>query len=206
MRAFFLKILSTPKNTIPVGELAENQDEVLEIGTKLKRKINRLFKGSLAIRQVDAGSDNSTELELVALGNQYYDVERFGIHFVASPRHADMLMVTGPVARNMAEALRRAYEATPDPKIVVAVGDDAIDGGIFKGSYAVLDGVESVIPVHYKIPGNPPSPRTILLALLQILDAIDTKIDDKSVSNSSNSSTKSVSKSKSDTKIEDAAR
>jgi len=170
MRAFVSKVVSTPKNTIPKDRITDSAAEVLEIGTKIQKHINRLFKGSLAIREVDAGSDNAVEQELVALSNQFYDVERFGIHFVASPRHADMLMVTGPVARNMAEALRRAYDATPDPKIVVAVGDDAIDGGIFRGSYAVLDGVEDVIPVHYKIPGNPPSPKTILLALLQILD------------------------------------
>ncbi|MBI3887651.1 hypothetical protein HY310_01115 [Candidatus Microgenomates bacterium] len=114
------------------------EGELVEIGEKLEKKIKRMFSGSLAIREVDAGSDNCCEQELTALSNCYYDLDRFGIHFVASPRHADMLMVTGPVSRNMKEALIKTYEATPDPKIVVAVGDDAINGGIFKGSYAVL--------------------------------------------------------------------
>lgn len=128
----------------------------------------RIFKKSLAIRLVTAGSTNACEQELVALGNSYYDVERFGIHFVASPRHADMLMVTGPVSRNMREALVRTYEAMPEPRIVVAVGDDAIDGGIFRGSYGVLDGAASVIPVDYQIPGDPPTPRQIISALMAI--------------------------------------
>ena len=121
---------------------------------------------------MDAGSDNACEQELVALSNAFYDVERFGIHFVASPRHADMLLVTGPVTKNMQEALKRAYEATPGPKIVVAVGDDAIDGGIYKNSYAVLNGVNNVIPVNYQIPGDPPSPKAILVGLLHILETI----------------------------------
>ena len=116
-----------------------------------------------------AGSTNACEQELVALGNAFYDVERFGIHFVASPRHADMLMVRGPVSRNMREALARTYEAMPDPKTVVAVGDDAIDGGVFRGSYAVLDGAHNVVPVHYQIPGDPPAPEKILCSLLEIL-------------------------------------
>lgn len=134
-----------------------------------------MFKGSLAIREVDAGSDNACENELTALSNSFYDVDRFGIHFVASPRHADMLMVTGPVSRNMAAALKSAYDATPNPKIIVAVGDDAIDGGIFKGSYATYDGVSSVIPVDYAIPGDPPSPMTILRSLLTILGELEGK-------------------------------
>ena len=129
----------------------------------------------MAIRQVDAGSDNACEQELVALSNVFYDVERFGIHFVASPRHADMLLVTGPVTRNMQEALKRAYDATPDPKIVVAVGDDAINGGIYKNSYAVLNGVHEVIPVNYQIPGDPPNPKKILYGLLHILKEIDNR-------------------------------
>ena len=124
-----------------------------------------------------AGSSNACEQELVALGNSYYDVERFGVHFVASPRHADMLMVTGPVSRNMREALVRTYEAMPEPRIVVAVGDDAIDGGIFKGSYAVLDGVHNVIPVDYQIPGDPPSPSRIIGSLLAILSDLDESAD-----------------------------
>ena len=164
------KIISTPKSIVSLDSEACEQVEFLETGRKIEEKVKRLFRGSLAIRQVDAGSDNAAEQELVALSNPYYDVERFGIHFVASPRHADMLIVTGPVARNMAEALKRAYDATPDPKIVVALGDDAIDGGIYRGSYAVLDAVKNVIPVDYEIPGDPPSPKTILCHLVKILD------------------------------------
>jgi len=155
--------------------IAREDTEIMAIGPKVAEKVRRLFKGSLAIRQVDAGSDNACEQELVALSNAFYDVERFGIHFVASPKHADMLFVTGPVTRNMAEALRRAYETTPEPKIIVAVGDDAINGGIFKGSYAVYDGVEKIIPVHYKIPGDPPTPKTVICHLLKILEELDSK-------------------------------
>ena len=149
--------------------------EAFLIGQEIQKRVKNLFKGSLAIRVVTAGSTNACEQELVALGNSYYDVERFGIHFVASPRHADMLMVTGPVSRNMRKALVRTYEAMPEPKIVVAVGDDAIHGGIFKDSYAVLDGVQNVIPVHYQIPGDPPSPRQIVGALIEILNDLDRK-------------------------------
>jgi Ni,Fe-hydrogenase III small subunit len=140
---------------------------------KIEERVKKLFRGSLAIRQIDAGSDNAVEQELNALTNNFYDISRFGIHFVASPRHADMLMVSGPVTRNMRKALEHAYRATPEPKIVVAVGDDAIDGGIFKGSYGVYDGVSSVIPVDYTIPGDPPSPLVILRSLLEILDKVD---------------------------------
>ena len=175
MFKLLLKILKTPKNVISVHSNDFEQAEITNIGEKIQEKVKRLFRGSLAIRQVDAGSDNACEQELVALSNNFYDVERFGIHFVASPRHADMLLVTGPVTRNMAEALKRAYEATPEPKIVVAVGDDAITGGIYKGSYATLDGVDSVIPVNYNIPGDPPSPKTILSGLLNILEVLDNK-------------------------------
>lgn len=171
MFKFYKKIFSTPKTVIDVDLLNHQNIEV--IGKSLNAKIKKLFKGSLAIREVDAGSTNACEQELTALTNAYYDIERFGIHFVASPRHADMLMVTGPVSRNMKEALIRTYKATPDPKIVVAVGDDAISGGIFKGSYAVLDGVDKVIPVDFQIPGDPPSPKTILCHLLKILEVVD---------------------------------
>lgn len=175
MLKLLAKIIKTPNNLVAIETKDREQIEILEVGQKIQDKVKRLFRGSLAIRQVDAGSDNACEQELVALSNSFYDVERFGIHFVASPKHADMLMVTGPVARNMAEALRRAYESVPDPKIVVAVGDDAIDGGIFKGSYAVYDGVNSVIPVDFNIPGNPPSPKEILIHLLNILGTLDSK-------------------------------
>jgi len=175
MLKLFHKILFTPKTVIDRREFIFDE-EVLAVGKKIEAKIKKLFRGSLAIREVDAGSTNVCEQELTALSNCYYDIERFGIHFVASPRHADMLMVTGPVTRNMKEALIKTYEATPDPKIVVAVGDDAIDGGIFKGSYAVCDGVKKVIPVDFEIPGDPPSPKTILGYLLKILETLDKNV------------------------------
>lgn len=173
MLKLFLKIFKTPKTLVNLKN--DDQSDIFVIGQKIQDKVRHLFHGSLAIRQIDAGSDNACEQELVALSNSFYDVERFGIHFVASPRHADMLLVTGPVTRNMAKAVKDAYEATPDPKIVVAVGDDAINGGLYQGSYAVLDGVDSVLPVNYGIPGNPPSPKEIINGLLDILNKLDTK-------------------------------
>jgi Ni,Fe-hydrogenase III small subunit len=163
--AMYSKIFSTRITRIE----PDTRADVREVGEKVRIQIKKLFKGSLAIRVVTAGSTNACEQELVALGNPYYDVERFGIHFVASPRHADMVIVTGPVSRNMVQGLLRTVAATPEPKIVVALGDDAIDGGIFKGSYAVLDGVHTVVPVNYQIPGDPPTPRAIMSALFQIL-------------------------------------
>jgi Ni,Fe-hydrogenase III small subunit len=174
MIKLFAKIFSNPNNVIPAAAFNGDAD-VKAIGQKIQEKVKKLFRGSLAIRQVDAGSDNAAEQELVALSNAFYDVERFNVHFVASPKHADMLMITGPVTRNMAEALRRAYNCTPDPKIIVAVGDDAIDGGIFKGSYAVEGGVASTIKVDYHIPGDPPSPKMIITHLLKILETEEVK-------------------------------
>jgi len=142
-------------------------DAELEVlGTRLGEEVRRLFGRSLHIRQVDAGSCNGCELEISGLTGPHYDLERFGLHFVASPRHADCLLVTGPVTRNMAEALKRTWDATPDPKIVVAAGDCARDGGIFAGSYAVVGGVGAVVPVDAVIPGCPPSPRALLAGLL----------------------------------------
>ncbi|MFA7662559.1 MAG: formate hydrogenlyase [Patescibacteria group bacterium] len=173
MLNLYAKIFSTPKKIIKTKDLQEK--DVLVIGKELNKKIKKLFRGSLAIRELDAGSDNAVEQELVALSNAYYDAERFGIHFVASPRHADMLIVTGVVSRNMQQAVLRTYEATPNPKIIVAVGDEAIDGGIFRDSYAVVGEVNKVIPVDYGIPGNPPSPLVILQALLRILNDLDKK-------------------------------
>jgi len=170
MFKLFSKIIRTPKNIVPISGIEIAQAEVIAIGEQIQDRVKRLFKGSLAIRQVDAGSDNACEQELVALSNAFYDVERFGIHFVASPRHADMLLITGPISRNMAIAVKRSYDATPEPKIVVAVGDDAINGGIYSGSYSVSDGAQSIIPVHYQIPGDPPSPVTILRHILEILN------------------------------------
>ncbi|MEK7572014.1 MAG: formate hydrogenlyase [Patescibacteria group bacterium] len=168
------KIIATKQTIIPIDVLSQEED-VVQIKEKMNKKIRHLFKGSLAIREVDAGSSNAEEQELTALANTFYDSERFGIHFVASPRHADMLMVTGPVSRNMARALKKTYEATPEPKIVVAVGDGAIDGGIFKGSYGIVGGVHEVIPVHFQIPGDPPSAKQILISLLSIIESLDRK-------------------------------
>jgi len=142
-------------------------DPELEIlGGRVHAEVQRLFGRSLHIRQVDAGSCNGCELEISGLTGPHYDLERFGLHFVASPRHADCLLVTGPVTQNMAEALRRTWDATPDPKLVIAAGDCARDGGIFAGSYAVVGGVGAIVPVDAVIPGCPPSPRALLAGLL----------------------------------------
>lgn len=173
MYGLLKKIALTPRVTEPRGVFESALDtETVDVGDRLREAIFSHLGRSLAIREVDAGSTNAEEWELTALGNAYYDSERFGIHFVASPRHADALLVTGPVARNMAEALRRTYEATPGPKMVVAVGDGAIDGGIFKGSYAIAGGVKEVIPVDLEIPGDPPSPLAIMTALLSLVDEL----------------------------------
>lgn len=149
---------------------AKSYDKDVEaLGIEVRRVLDRYFSGSLAIRQVDAGSCNGCELEIHALNNPYYDVERFGVHFVASPRHADCLLVTGPVSRHMDFALRRVYEAMPAPKLVIAAGSCACDGGEFGISYASCGAVENVIPVDAKIPGCPPSPGQLLAGLLTIL-------------------------------------
>jgi len=140
-----------------------------ELADSVNRAARARLGRSLSIRQVDAGSCNGCELEIHALNNAFYDLERFGLRFVASPRHADVLLVTGPVTKNMTEALRRTYNATPDPKWVVAVGACAADGGIFAGSYAVTGGVKDVIPVDLHIPGCPPAPRALLQGLLALL-------------------------------------
>ncbi|PYN90198.1 MAG: hydrogenase [Candidatus Rokuibacteriota bacterium] len=143
--------------------------EIERVGARLASEVARLFGRSLAIRQVDAGSCNGCELEITGLTGPHYDLERFGLRFVASPRHADCLLVTGPVTRNMAEALRRTWQATPDPKFVVAVGDCGRDGGLFRGSYAVVGGVADVVPVDAVIPGCPPSPAALLAGLLEAI-------------------------------------
>ena len=140
-----------------------------ELAFFLDRAAHQRLGRSLSIRQVDAGSCNGCELEIHALNNAFYDLERFGLSFVASPRHADVLLVTGPVTKNMREALERTYDATPNPKWVVAVGDCALDGGCFAGSYAVAGGVASVIPVDLHIPGCPPPPLELLRGLLALL-------------------------------------
>lgn len=143
-----------------------------ELGQALERTAREKLGRGLAIREVDAGSCNGCELEIHALSNAYYDLERFGLRFVASPRHADVLMVTGPVTKNMREALERTYNATPDPKWVVAVGDCACDGGVFAGSYACLGPVEKVLPVDLHIRGCPPDPVALLKGLIALVGAI----------------------------------
>jgi len=156
---------------LPLTERAPPADEaaLAELAAHVHATARQVLGRSLAIRQVDAGSCNGCELEIHALNNAFYDLERFGFHFVASPRHADVLLVTGPVTANMREALQRTYAATPDPKWVVAVGDCALDGGIFAGSYAVTGGVSAVVPVDIHIKGCPPTPRDLLAGLLALM-------------------------------------
>ena len=156
----------------PLTEQAPARDEeaVAALAASVDGAARRQLGRSLAIRQVDAGSCNGCELEIHALNNAYYDLERFGIRFVASPRHADVLLVTGPVTRNMREALKRTYDATPDPKWVIAVGDCGADGGCFADSYAVAGGVSQVVPVDLHIRGCPPNPTQLLKGLLALLD------------------------------------
>src|SRR5438552_3248999 len=161
-----LRQLWTALRTGIVTEPPARVSDLERVGERLAAEITRAFGRSLHIRQVDAGSPNCCELEISGLTGPHYDLERFGLHFVASPRHADCLLVTGPVTRNMAEPLRRTWEATPDPKLVIAVGDCGRDGGFFRGSYAVAGGVADVIPVDAVIPGCPPSPAAFLAGLL----------------------------------------
>jgi len=153
---------------------APDDAALAELSASVDRKARRRLGRSLAIRQIDAGSCNGCELEIHALNSAFYDLERFGLRFVASPRHADVLLVTGPVTKNMREALERTYRATPDPKWVVAVGDCALDGGVFAGSYAVVGGVSNVVPVDLHIRGCPPSPSDLLKGLIALLDHVST--------------------------------
>jgi Ni,Fe-hydrogenase III small subunit len=164
----FRKIMRTGLITESLG-YAEREIEV--VGSRLSKMVLQRFRGSLAIRMVDAGSCNGCELEIHATNNPYYDLERFGAHFVASPRHADMLLVTGPVTRNMETALRMTYDATPDPKLVVAVGECAACGGEFGCSYASHGEVANVIPVDVVVHGCPPSPTDIIRGILAAVDA-----------------------------------
>jgi len=159
----------------PLTELPPAPDEagLAELARNVEKAAQARLGRSLSIREVDAGSCNACELEIHALSNAFYDLERFGLRFVASPRHADVLMVTGPVTRNMREALLRTHNAMPDPKWVIAVGGCAVDGGIFKGSYACMGGVAAVLPVDLHIPGCPPSPTALLKGLLALLEHVD---------------------------------
>ena len=156
----------------PLTEQLPAPDEaaLAELAGRVDKAARVRLGHSLSIRQVDAGSCNGCELEIHALNNAFYDIERLGLRFVASPRHADVLMVTGPVTRNMREALLRTYNATPDPKWVIAVGTCAVDGGIFAGSYAVTGGVKDVVPVDLHIRGCPPTPYELLKGLVALLE------------------------------------
>src|SRR6187551_2983427 len=156
----------------PLTEPAPKPDEaaLAELAQSMKRAARVRLGRSLSIRHVDAGSCNGCELEIHALNNAFYDLERFGLRFVASPRHADVLLVTGPVTKNMREALERTYNATPGPKWVVAVGSCAADGGVFAGSYAVEGGVSKVVPVDLHIRGCPPDPIALLKGLLALME------------------------------------
>ena len=169
------KLIARNVLTRPVTEPAPpvSQDALAELAAQVDKAAHARLGRSLSIRQVDAGSCNGCELEIHALNNPFYDIERFGIRFVASPRHADVLLVTGPVTANMAEALKRTYDATPDPKWVVATGDCALNGGIFAGSYAVVGGVDAVVPVDLHIRGCPPTPTQLLSGLLALLQHVE---------------------------------
>ena len=148
----------------------EVEAEIAVVGKRLEEAVMRRFSRSIAIREVDAGSCNACELEIIAMNNPIYNCERFGMQFTASPRFADLLLVTGPVSINMEIALKRTYDATPDPKLVIAVGDCGCDGGIFGESYASLGKVSNIIPVDACIPGCPPTPFELLNGILQLLD------------------------------------
>jgi Ni,Fe-hydrogenase III small subunit len=166
------KLLLQSLLRLPLTERAPTADDVhlAELAQSLDTAARRRLGRSLSIRQVDAGSCNGCELEIHALNNAFYDLERFGLRFVASPRHADVLLVTGPVTKNMREALERTYAATPNPKWVVAAGDCAAGCGVFSGSYACVGAVASVIPVDLKITGCPPSPTALLSGLLALIE------------------------------------
>ena len=171
MKLLLRKILGSPVVT-ELGRPAIDQ-EIETLGNALNEHVRKIYGRSLHIREVDPGSCNGCEIEIAGLNSPYYDLERFGLHFVASPRHADCLLVTGPVTRNMADPLRRTYDATPDPKFVVAVGDCAKDCGIFAGGYGVAGPVSSIVPVDVIVPGCPPSPRAILAGILEALQPRD---------------------------------
>ena len=158
----------------PLTEPAPRADPaaLAELAGRVDRAARARLGRTLSIREVDAGSCNGCELEIHALNNVVYDLERFGLRFVASPRHADVLLVTGPVTKNMREALERTWQATPDPKWVVAVGDCGRDGGCFAGSPAIVGGVSRVIPVDLHIPGCPPTPTALLGGLLALLETV----------------------------------
>ena len=168
------RLVSPPASPKPrCDEVSPPQRESIDaLGEQIKARAAKIFGRSLHIREVDAGSCNGCEVEIVGLNSPVYDLERFGIHFVASPRHADMLLVTGPVTRNMELALKKTYDATPEPRLVVAVGACGCSGGIFGVNYATCGGVDSVIPVDMYIPGCPPNPHALLHGILTAIGRI----------------------------------
>jgi len=168
-----LNLLNKIRKVGVITEPLEKDTSLQTLGIEVKKQIDRHYAGSFAIRAVDAGSCNACELEIHALNNPFYDVERFGVHFVASPRHADALLVTGGVSCHMATALLRTWEATPAPKWLIAMGDCAIDGGEFGSSYANMGGVNKLLTPDVVIPGCPPSPEIILKAIHQLLHSND---------------------------------
>jgi len=178
----FITIQSKPASPVKLkkqlseysNSLTQSEKSFEEVGNELREKIKKMFGRSLAIREVDAGSCNGCEIEITALNNPIYDIERFGIHFVASPRHADVLLVTGPASKNMESALLQTYESTPGPKIVIAVGACACSGGIFGDTYATTGGIDKVIPVDVYIPGCPPRPEVLIQGLLLAVDRMIT--------------------------------
>ena len=169
-----LQLLQTDKKYLneTIHEKSSNGLSYEQVGKELKEKINSLFGRSLAIRQVDGGSCNGCEIEIIALNNPIYDIERFGVQFVSSPRHADVLLVTGPVSQNMAIALEKTCQATPEPKIVIAVGACACSGGIFGNTYATTGGVDTLLPVEVYIPGCPPRPEALIYGILTAMNKI----------------------------------
>jgi Ni,Fe-hydrogenase III small subunit len=173
-RLLFKNLLRRP---VTDAAPAAHDAALAELANRLDRSAHRRLGRSLSIREVDAGSCNGCELEIHALNNAFYDLERFGLRFVASPRHADVLMVTGPVSKNMREALDRTYTAIPDPKWVVAVGDCAFNGGVFAGSYACVGGVSQVVPVDLHIPGCPPPPVELLRGLIALVEHTSIRAD-----------------------------
>jgi len=161
-----IDLVQTFSESIPFGKTFD------DIGKDLKNKIDKTFGRSLAIREIDAGSCNGCEIEISALNNPIYDIEQFGIHFVASPRHADILLVTGPASKNMEKALKIAYDSTPEPKMVIAVGACACSGGIFGQNYATTGGIDGIVPVDVFIPGCPPRPQALIYGILLAINKI----------------------------------
>lgn len=169
------KLLAVEAGNVGNKSTEHQKDEFERVGNELKSRIQKVLGRSLHIREVDAGSCNGCEIEIVGLNSPVYDIERFGIHFVASPRHADMLLVTGPVARNMELALKKTYAATPDPRVVVAVGACGCSGGMFGVNYATRGAVDEVIPVDVYIPGCPPNPCALLDGILLAIGRVERK-------------------------------